>query len=84
MIEYNIDSIKRLNYITCAGMGMCKKALEYSNGDHETAIAYIKAKTLAVSTPKLTFDERVQYFKKIGGHYEFTYFKSVSGPQILF
>ncbi|HCL4480142.1 TPA: hypothetical protein N2D99_002228 [Clostridium botulinum] len=43
-------------------MILCKHALEYSKGDEEIAIAYIKSKTLAVATPNLTFDERIQYF----------------------
>ena len=40
--------------------------LEYGNDDEPTAIAYIKALNLAVATPKMTFDERVQYFKNVG------------------
>ena len=43
---------------------MCKDALKYAaehNGDDYMAIAYLKAKTLAVKT-NCSFDERVRRF----------------------
>ena len=43
---------------------MCKKALEYAakhGGDARIAIAYLKAKTIAVKTT-CDFDERVKRF----------------------
>jgi|GEM_PF-3036896 len=40
----------------------CRKALAYADGDVILAAAYLKAKGLAVATPGMTFDERVQWF----------------------
>lgn len=45
-------------------MTLCRDALDYSQGKINLAIAYLKAETLAVATPKLNFDERVQCFYK--------------------
>ena len=59
-----LDAIELRNISHCP-LAMCKKALEYTqehNGDDYMAIAYLKAKTLAVATPRLSFDERVQRF----------------------
>jgi translation elongation factor EF-Ts len=56
------EEIKRLNVETGMGLHNCAKAYEYANGDHDVAIAYLKATTLAVATPGLSFDERVQRF----------------------
>ena len=55
-------TIKELREKTGVGMMFCRKAIEYSNGNEKIAMAYIKAKTLAIATPKLTFDERVKIF----------------------
>ena len=59
-----IDAVELKNISHCP-LAMCKKALEYAqehNGDDYMAIAYLKAKTLAVATPNLSFDERVLRF----------------------
>lgn len=56
-------TILELRDKTGCGLILCKKAIEYSNGDEEIALAYIKAKTIAVATPNLSFDERVKLFK---------------------
>ena len=55
--------ILKLRDETGVGLRLCKEAIDYANGDYELEKAYIKAKTLAVATPKLTFDERVMLFK---------------------
>jgi len=55
-------NIQELREQTGCGMMMCKQAFDYAKGDDRRAIAYLKAKTYAVSTPKLTFDERVKLF----------------------
>lgn len=55
-------TINELREKTGCGLLDCKKALDYAKGNENIAIAYIKAKTLAVATPKLTFDERVKLF----------------------
>lgn len=57
-----IDDIKKLREHTGCSMMQCKSALEYSKGDLSLSIAYLKALTIAVATPNLTFDERVQFF----------------------
>lgn len=36
-----------------------KEALKYADGNEEVALAYLKAKILAVATPNLSLDERV-------------------------
>ena len=56
------EAVKRLCEETGIGMHNCARAYDYANGDHDIAIAYLKAKTLAVATPGLSFDERVQRF----------------------
>lgn len=56
--------IKELRNITGCSLKMCKEALEYAdehNGGKEMAIAYCKAKSLAVYTD-CSFDERIQRF----------------------
>ena len=56
------DAVKQLSAETGMGMHNCARAYDYANGNHDIAIAYLKAKTLAVATPGLSFDERVQRF----------------------
>lgn len=56
------QKVKELSVETGMGMHNCARAYDYANGDHDLAIAYLKAKTLAVATPGLSFDERVQRF----------------------
>ena len=59
------EKIKQLSIETGMGLHNCAKAYNYADGDHGLAIAYLKAKTLAVATPGLSFDERVQRFLRI-------------------
>lgn len=63
-MEIDIDKVKELRNLTGCSMLLCKQALEYSNEDQELAIAYIRAKSYAVATKGLTFDERVKRFLK--------------------
>jgi translation elongation factor EF-Ts len=56
------SDIKKLRGETGIGLGLCSEAYDYANCDHDVAIAYLKAKTLAVATPGMSFDERVQWF----------------------
>lgn len=39
-----------------------KNAAVYAKGDKRLAVAYAKARTLAVATPGMSFEERVQHF----------------------
>lgn len=57
-----IKAIKELRERTGCGMAMCGRAYDYAKGDEKISIAYVRAKGLAVATPGLTFDERVQRF----------------------
>ncbi|MBU2703605.1 translation elongation factor EF-Ts [Sporomusaceae bacterium BoRhaA] len=59
-----VEMIRALRNKVGSGMMDCKKALEYSKGDFDLAIAYLEAKSLAVATPRATFDERVKMFYK--------------------
>ena len=59
------EVVKRLREFTGMGTYNCSKAYDYANGDFDTAVAYLKAKTLAVATPDLSFDERVQRFLEL-------------------
>lgn len=56
------ELINKLRQETGCGLIDCKKAIDYSSNNYLLAIAYLKAKTFAVNTPNLTFDERVQMF----------------------
>ena len=58
----NTIKIMVLRYSTGCGLASCKKALEYSMGDFDMSIAYLQAKSFAVATPTLSFDERVKNF----------------------
>lgn len=58
----DIETIKMLHEKTGVAISICSEALEYANGNQELAIAYTKAKTLAVATPNMTFDERIKSF----------------------
>lgn len=44
------------------GYNLACEALEYAEGNLDIALAYIKAITVVVATPNLTFDERVKFF----------------------
>lgn len=60
-----MDAIELRNVSHCP-LSMCKAALKYAmehNGDDYMAIAYLKAKTLAVKT-SCSFDDRVQLFMR--------------------
>jgi translation elongation factor EF-Ts len=60
---YNmLIEIKKLHDKTGCDIMTCKKAVEYANGDEKLMLAYLKAKFIAVATPKMTFDERVRRF----------------------
>lgn len=54
------EQVDKVQEITGLGKMQCKEALDYSKGNIDLAVAYLKAKNLAVATPNLTFDERVQ------------------------
>lgn len=55
-------TINELREKSGCGLTLCKQAIDYAKGDEKVALAYLKAKTLAVATPKITFNERVKLF----------------------
>ena len=57
-----VHEVVKLREYSGEDMMNCKKALVYSDGDWNKAVAYLKAKGLAVATSNLTFDERVEIF----------------------
>ncbi len=56
------EVVKSLRAETGTSLKLCSDAYDYAKGDRKIALAYIKAKTLAVCTPGMTFDQRVQMF----------------------
>ena len=58
-----LDQVLRLRRITGAGLMACRNAILYAQ-EHEacTPEGYLKAKTLAVSTPNISFEQRVRLF----------------------
>ena len=59
--------ILQLSQETGFNVSDCKKALDYvkeHKEDNVTPLGYLKAISLAVNTPTLSFLERVQYYSK--------------------
>ena len=56
-----VNDVVDLHRKTGCGLGVCKKAIVYAS-EHKgcTALGYLKAKGLAVSTPYMTFEQRVK------------------------
>ncbi len=55
--------IKRLREMSGVGSYDCRKAIEYCKAHPDcTPIGYLRAKSFAVATPKLSFYERVKLF----------------------
>ena len=57
-----LQVVKQIRDATGVGLRLCVDAYDYAAGDLPTAIAYVRAKTSAVATPGLSFDQRVQQF----------------------
>lgn len=55
------DTIQHLRQLGIS-MKESKNAAVYAKGDKRLAVAYAKARTLAVATPGMNFEERVQHF----------------------
>ena len=62
-----IQVVKQIRDATGAGLRMCVDAYDYAGGDLPIAVAYVRAKSTAVVTPGLNFDQRVQLFLKEHG-----------------
>ena len=58
-----LDQVLRLRRITGAGLMACRSAILYVQ-EHETCTpkGYLKANALAVSTPNISFEQRVRMF----------------------
>jgi hypothetical protein len=60
MIDFT--AINTLRKKTGCSSSDCAKAVKYDPDDEKMQLAYLKAKTIAVATPGMTFDERVRHF----------------------
>ena len=57
------NDVNRLHNETGCGLLECRKAIEYAKShDGCTPLGYLKAKGIAVATPRYTFEERVRWF----------------------
>ena len=52
MKEIKLEDVKKLREITGAGVSVCKKALEESNGDFDKAIDYLRKKGAATAAKR--------------------------------
>ena len=60
-----VEQIKILRDTTGCSLYNCRCAVDFSSTHNDcTPVGYLKAITLAVATPTLTFEERVQKFSK--------------------
>lgn len=60
-----IEKVQILRNQTGASLMLCKRAILYSE-KHKgcTALGYLKARSIAIATPNMTFEERVRFFSK--------------------
>lgn len=56
------EQIHKLHDFSGCSRIICKRALEYGNGDWNVAIAYLKAENNALCTRGISFDDRVKMF----------------------
>ena len=58
-----IEKVKILREKTGMSLTLCKRAILYAE-NHKgcTALGYLKARSIAIATPNLTFEERVRKF----------------------
>lgn len=68
-MDDKIRRIKDLNLQSQCGIQLCTEAIKFEEEyEHKgaTALGFLKAKTIAVRTPLLSFLERVVYFSERG------------------
>ena len=58
-----IEKIQTLRNQTGMSLTLCKRAILYTK-NHKgcTALGYLKARSIAIATPNMTFEERVRRF----------------------
>ena len=61
-----IEKVKILREKTGMNFILCKRAILYSKIHKEcTALGYLKARSIAIATPNMTFEERVRKFSNL-------------------
>ena len=61
-----IEKIKILRNQTGMSLTLCKRAILYAE-NHKgcTALGYLKAHSIAIATPNMTFEERIKRFSHL-------------------
>jgi translation elongation factor EF-Ts len=61
-----IEKIKLLKEKTGMSLTLCKRAILYTK-NHKgcTALGYLKAHSIAIATPNMTFEEKVRKFSHL-------------------
>lgn len=61
-----IEKVKILREKTGMSLTLCKRAILYAK-NHKgcTALGYLKARSIAIATPNMTFEERVRKFSHL-------------------
>jgi len=61
-----IEKVQILRNQISASLMLCKRAILYSE-NHKgcTALGYLKARSIAIATPNMTFEERVRRFSHL-------------------
>lgn len=61
-----IEKVKILREKTGMSLILCKRAILYTK-NHKgcTALGYLKARSIAIATPNMTFEERVRKFSDL-------------------
>lgn len=61
-----IEKIQILRNQTGMSLTLCKRAILYAK-NHKgcTALGYLKARSIAIATPNMTFEERVRKFSDL-------------------
>jgi len=61
-----IEKVKALSNQTGVSLILCKRAILYAK-NHKgcTALGYLKARSIAIATPNMTFEERVRRFSHL-------------------
>jgi len=61
-----IEKIQTLRNQTGMSLILCKRAILYTkNHKRCTALGYLKARSIAIATPNMTFEERVRKFSHL-------------------
>ena len=65
IMKMTFDNVNSLRKVTGCSLHLCMRAIVYADDrDDCTPLGYLKAKTLTIATPRMTFEQRVQMFSK--------------------